>query len=159
VQQRTFDTYNDIDCFHYSGLHDAIKRRKHGYGKVTDHACRELRLKRLTREQAQQLVSRYDAIAPSDTPLFLRWAGMDEQSLWSAVDRHRNARAWRYEARNPVRVELEEPSASAVEAGRLAATEPCEFRLTPSKAPHRADDRYVLVGKGYVDPSELAFAG
>jgi N-acetyl sugar amidotransferase len=50
-QQRTFDTYNDVDSFHYSGIHDEIKTIKHGYGKVSDHASREIRLKRMTRNE------------------------------------------------------------------------------------------------------------
>jgi N-acetyl sugar amidotransferase len=39
-QNRTFDSYNDIDCWNYSDLHDYIKFLKFGYGKVVDHACR-----------------------------------------------------------------------------------------------------------------------
>jgi N-acetyl sugar amidotransferase len=41
-QSRTFDTYNDVDCWNYSDVHDYMKWVKHGYGKVVDHACREI---------------------------------------------------------------------------------------------------------------------
>ena len=36
---RTFDYYNDIDCWNYSNLHDYIKVLKHGYGKGTRSRC------------------------------------------------------------------------------------------------------------------------
>ena len=67
AQQRTFDTYNDVDCFHYSGIHDYIKFIKWGYGKVTDHACREIRLKRMTREEGIGMVRRYQNTKPKDS--------------------------------------------------------------------------------------------
>src|SRR5581483_5419993 len=124
-QQRSFDTYNDIDCFHYAGLHDAIKERKHGYGKVHDHACREIRLRRLTREQAQILAEQYGDIRPVDTRLFCEWLGIDEAAIWSCVDRHRDAIAGA----------AVEPSADQINAARLGIVDDCEFRITPSKAP------------------------
>ena len=40
---RTFDCYDFVDCFNYMNLHDEIKLIKHGFSKVTDHACREIR--------------------------------------------------------------------------------------------------------------------
>jgi hypothetical protein len=40
---RTFDTYDFVDCFNYMDIHDILKLYKHGYSKVTDHACREIR--------------------------------------------------------------------------------------------------------------------
>ena len=159
-QQRTFDTYNDIDCFHYAGVHDAIKERKHGYGKALDHACREIRLRRLSREQAASLVVRHRAVEPADLPLLLAWLGIDEAALWSAVDRQRSPKAWRKsESDEFAPAGRAEPDANRIEAARLPVQEACEFRLTPSKAPHRRDDHYVLVGKGYVDPKSIALTG
>lgn len=159
-QQRTFDRYNDIDCFHYSGVHDVIKQCKHGYGKAVDHACREIRLRRLTREQASALVVRYRSAVPADLPLLLEWIGVDEAALWSAVDRHRSSEAWKRSASGEfVAATRTQPEATRIEAARLPVKGDCEFRLTPSKAPHRRDDHYVLVGKGYVDPKSVAWAG
>lgn len=56
LQTRTFDTYNDVDCFNYSDVHDYIKYIKQEYGKVTDHVCRQIRLKRMTREEGRRLI-------------------------------------------------------------------------------------------------------
>jgi hypothetical protein len=159
-QQRSFDTYNDIDCFHYCGTHDAIKVRKHGYGRATDHACREIRLRRLSREQGAALAARYDKVEPQDLPLLLAWLGIDAPAVWSAVERHRSPKARRRGAGDTyVPAERAEPDSERIEAARLPLREACEFRLTCSKAPHRRDDHYVLVGKGYVDPKSIALAG
>ncbi len=56
---RTFDTYNDVDDLHYAGAHDLIKVLKHGFGKATDDACREIRYGRLTREDGIRLAASY----------------------------------------------------------------------------------------------------
>ncbi len=90
AQQRTFDTYNDVDCIHYSGLHDAIKFTKHGYGKVTDHAVRELRFGRLTRDEAIALVAKYRDVKPADLSAFLNWIELSERELFETLDRHRD---------------------------------------------------------------------
>ena len=47
----------DVHCFHSAGIHDYLKFLKVGYGKITDHACREIRLRRMTREEGIDLVS------------------------------------------------------------------------------------------------------
>lgn len=75
LQTRTFDTYNDVDCWNYSDVHDYIKWVKNGYGKVVDHACREIRLRRMTREEGIELVRQYQAREPQNLPLFfgLAW--------------------------------------------------------------------------------------
>jgi N-acetyl sugar amidotransferase len=153
IQTRTFDTYNDVDCFNYSDVHDYLKLVKHGYGKVTDHACREIRLGRLTREEAEELVEQYERREPRFLDQFLDWMGMN-RSGWEFVLDHfrsphrwsRNA-SWRWELqpRDPAA----RPSRAAIEAARLEKREGCTFRLTPSKRPDYADDRYILVGKGH----------
>lgn len=153
-QQRTFDTYNDVDCFHYSGLHDYIKFLKWGYGKVTDHASREIRLKRLTREHAVQLVERYQAAPPSDLPLFLQWLGMSEREFRPIIDAHRDQRIWSRDGEGAWRLSdsvIEHGRDPGVDEVRLPVKELCEFQLTPSKAPDVVDDHYVLVGRGWVD--------
>jgi N-acetyl sugar amidotransferase len=148
-QLRTFDTYNDVDCFHYSGLHDVIKQKKHGYGKALDHACREIRLRRLTREAGAALVEKYRTVKPADLALFCEWLGIDEAGVWAAVDRHRKLAS----------ESTSEPPRDLIDAARLDVRDGCTFRLTASKAPHRTDDHYVLIGKGHVDQRSIPLAG
>lgn len=152
--QRTFDPYNDVDCVHYAGLHDYLKFLKWGYGKATDHACREIRLRRLTREEAIDLVSRYEAVEPRDAPAFLDWIGMTRAELPSLLEPHRDARAWEatpgggWTLRDSIRNHRDDPG---VEAARLGTIGECSFRITPNKEPEADETRPVLHARGWVD--------
>jgi N-acetyl sugar amidotransferase len=79
--ERTFDKYNNVACFHYSGLHDYIKFLKHGYGVATDHAVREIRLGRLNRNEAILLANHYTSKVPSDIDLFLEWLAISRKEF------------------------------------------------------------------------------
>lgn len=139
-QTRTFDTYNDVDCFHYSDIHDYIKFLKWGYGKVTDHACREIRLKRLTREEGIDLVARYNPVAPKTLPLFLDWIGMTEESFWYLINE---------KCTQLTDSVLEHRNDGGVDAVRLEKKEKCDFSVTPSRKEGPDIENYTLIGKGY----------
>ena len=94
-QTRTFDTYNDVDCYNYSDVHDYIKFLKHGYGKVTDHASREIRLRRMTREQGLEMIKNYSNNSPRHLDMFLNWIGISENSFHYLLDQHRNPAIWK----------------------------------------------------------------
>ena len=153
-QQRTFDAYNDVDSFHYAGLHDYIKFLKWGYGKATDHASREIRLRRLTREQGARLVRRYETVFPSDLDLFLDWIGLTQSDLTALLDRHRDARVWsqdedgRWQLRDTVINHMTDPGVDDV---RLAVVDTCEFNAGSRRGMAATDDRYTLIGRGWVD--------
>ena len=89
-QTRTFDTYNDLDCWMHSDLHDYIKCANWGYGRASDHAVRELRFRRLTREQAGSVAYEYEAKPPANADLFLQWIGMTRNGFDFIRDQHRN---------------------------------------------------------------------
>lgn len=153
LQQRTFDTYNDVDCFHYSGLHDYIKFLKWGYGKVTDHASREIRLKRLTREEAVRLVAQYSHCYPTDVNLFLKWLDLPENDFWPMVDKFRDSSIWnksgeQWILKNSVVNYTDKPNLCFE---TIDPTINKKFILTRSKKPEAIDDGYVLVGRGWVD--------
>lgn len=94
VQTRTFDTYHDVDCWNYSDIHDYIKWIKYGYGTVVDHACREIRLGRLTREHAYKLIMNHITKQPRHLGLFLEWLGITKNSFWFLIDQHRSENHW-----------------------------------------------------------------
>ena len=94
VFNRTFDCYDYVDCFNYMDLHDQIKLYKHGYSKVTDHASREIRFGRLTREQGLALVRRHERAALKYCDQFCKWLGVTPRSLEFLLDQHRNPRFW-----------------------------------------------------------------
>ncbi len=155
VQQRTFNTYEDVHCMHSAGLHDCIKYLKLGYGKVTDHASREIRLRRMTREQGIEAVRRYAGVEPNDTARFLDWVEMDRERLFACIDRKRDPAAWRrnkegdWTLRDSI---LEHASDGGVDAVRLPAVdEGAEYHTTAAAEPESARDGYLLMGRGYVD--------
>lgn len=145
---RTFDCYDHIDCYNYIDLHDQIKLYKHGYSKVTDHACREIRHGRLTRAQALALVRRYEQVQPRFSRLFMDWLGVTESSLQFLMDQHRNLRHWA--STEPGQWTFK--GASTREPG--AETDVTES--IPARAQFQATDpwptenaKYIVIGKGY----------
>src|SRR6185436_2705778 len=139
-QERTFDTYNDVDCHHYSGLHDWTKFVKHGYGKALDHACREIRFGRLTREEGAALALKYRDRSPKDLGLFLAWLGMQGREFTTLLDAHRSPRAWARDseswAADAAWTLLDGPENHLNDPGVAAAAlphrGPCDFRMTQS---------------------------
>lgn len=93
-RSRTFDTYEHVDCFNYLNLHDLLKLYKHGYSKVTDHACREIRHGRLTRHDAEILVRHYESAPVEHLGLFQTWLGLTDTGLGFLLDQHRNPKYW-----------------------------------------------------------------
>jgi N-acetyl sugar amidotransferase len=155
IQQRTFDNYNDIDCFHYSGLHDYIKYLKHGYGKISDHASREIRFGRLTREEGIGLVKKYSQIMPKDLDLFFNWINIDKSAFQFLIDPHRSNliwerdyKTWEWILKDSIENHLHD---NEIDCVRLPKLKSCDFQLTKSKRPNYMDDKYILIGKGMIN--------
>lgn len=153
-QQRTFNTYEDVHCFHSAGVHDYLKFLKYGYGKVTDHASREIRLRRMTREQGAAMVADYAERVPADLPLFLEWAGMSEAEFYACLWHRRDPAIWERSRTDDYRLRdsvLNHVNDSGADRARLELLEErCEFRVTPEAEPN-AEDSYLLMGRGYID--------
>lgn len=152
-QQRTFDTYNDVDCFHYSGLHDYIKFLKSGFGKVTDHASREIRLKRMTREEGISLVSKFQNKKPKDLNLFLKWLNMDEKTFWKYINHFRDPRIWNKKNEEWILRDsiINHINDEGVDEVRLDKKEDCDFWLKPPRDKKSKENEYVLIGRGWVN--------
>lgn len=154
VQQRTFNTYEDVHCFHSAGVHDYIKYLKYGYSKVTDHATREIRLKRMTREEGIAKVLEYSERSPADLSLFLDWAEMSEREFLDCVWNRRDGRIWardksgEWVLRDRVDRHINDEGIDAV---RLEKKEECHYRVTPTAEPQTPDNQYLLMGRGYID--------
>jgi N-acetyl sugar amidotransferase len=152
-QQRTFNSYEDIHCFHSAGLHDYLKFLKYGYGKVTDHASREIRLGRMTREEGIQLVSEYACKKPDDLQIFLDWIGMSEEEFWRFADQWRDPQIWSMNNGNWRLLDSVENHYDdhGVDAVRLKKTGGWRYQLTGSQEPDPFPGNYLLMGRGYVD--------
>lgn len=83
---RTFDTFDHIDDWFYMNLHDILKQKKHGFGKVTDHVCREIRHKRISRDNAKNLVNYFSQKPSLYNKLFCEWLGIDLGSIDFIID-------------------------------------------------------------------------
>lgn len=152
LQTRTFDTYNDVDCWNYSDVHDYIKWVKYGYGKVVDHVCREIRLNHMTRNEGIELVKKYASIQPKNLLKFLNWVGMTEHGFHYIIDLHRNRKIWRRN-NNWEWAMTENIVDSLSEEGRnnsrLGAPKIFrDFLETPKGRSLDNENEYILIGKG-----------
>ncbi len=91
---RTFDCYDYVDCFNYMNIHDLLKLYKHGFSKVTDHASREIRHRRLTRDEGLSLVQLFEKAPIQYEPQLSEWLGIKPRSLQFLMNLHRNQRFW-----------------------------------------------------------------
>ena len=146
---RTFDCYDYVDCFNYMNLHDQLKLCKHGYSKVTDHASREIRHGRLTREEGLALVRRHELATVDYSQLFLDWLGVTQQSLQFIMNQHRNPHFWNQPEFGKwafngwsVRQDIDNPG--YVESCDL----PVIFEAN-DKLEYDRDAKYITIGKGW----------
>lgn len=91
---RTFNNFDHIDCYNFMNLHDQLKLYKCGFSKVTDHACSEIRHKRMTRNEGLALVREYEQKKPDNISLFCNWLNVREHSLNWSLSLHRNPLYW-----------------------------------------------------------------
>lgn len=146
---RTFDTYNDIDCWNYADVHDYIKFVKHGYSKVFDHATREIRLGHMTRQEGVHLVSKYLDKKPKHLKLFLNWIGMTENAFNSIIDQHRSHEIWQrndlweWEFKIDLLSRLNKNMSSELTSKLFTP-----FVNTGSRNSTDSKDCYILIGKG-----------
>lgn len=82
-QQRTHNTYESIYCKNNAGVHDYIKFLKYGYGKVTDHINRDIKFKRISREDAKFIVAKYERNIPEDLNYFLKWIKLSKKQFFN----------------------------------------------------------------------------
>jgi hypothetical protein len=144
--ERTFDTYDHVDCYNFMALHDLLKLYKHGYSKVTDHASREIRHGRLTRSQALALVRRHEQVPPQYLDLFAEWLGMTALGLRFLLDQQRNPRFWSED--EPGRWRFHGWSTLQGETSNADDASTIEF-TAHSRLSRNRDERYIIIGKGY----------
>jgi len=153
-QTRTFDTYNDVDCWNYSDVHDYIKWLKYGYGKVIDHASREIRLRHMTRAEGIFQVNKYLFEPPKNLSLFLDWLGITKNAFNYIIDQHRNLEIWERDENwvwrlrnNLIGGLLQESEMKQSNAPSIVFT---DFDLTQSGDSTDHPDKYILIGKGKI---------
>lgn len=96
--ERTYRRFSNLDDMHENGIHDYLKFIKVGYGRATDHSCKDIRAGLMTREQGVEMVRQYDHVKPrKDLDRWLKYVNMTEEVFDSICDTFRDSRVWRVE--------------------------------------------------------------
>lgn len=93
--ERTYRRMSNLDDMHENGIHDYMKYIKFGYGRATDHCCKDIRAGIMTRDQAIEIVRQRDPIKPKDLYRWLEYVGWTEEKFDSIADSYRDPRVWR----------------------------------------------------------------
>lgn len=91
---RTYRTMSNLDDMHENGAHDYLKYIKFGYGRATDHTCKDIRAGLMPRDKAIELVNYYDPVKPRDLQRWLEYVGMTEDEFDRIADTFRDPRVW-----------------------------------------------------------------
>jgi N-acetyl sugar amidotransferase len=76
-KERTFNIYENAECYFNDTVHDYKKFFKFGYGRATDHASQLIRLGYITREQGLELIKHYDVLEHHEKLIeYLEWIGI-----------------------------------------------------------------------------------
>ena len=97
--ERTYRMFSNLDDMHENGIHDYLKFIKLGYGRGTDHSCKDIRGGLMTREQGIEMVHKYDHVKPlRDLTRWLKYVNMTEEEFDVICDTFRDKRVWRIES-------------------------------------------------------------
>jgi len=87
----TYTNYENLDEKMH-GLHDYLKFVKYGFGRATDHACIDIRNKRMTRDEGLELVRKYDGKYPKLAIAdFIEYSGMNKEQIDKIIDSFTNS--------------------------------------------------------------------
>jgi N-acetyl sugar amidotransferase len=95
--ERTYRRMSNLDDMHENGVHDYLKYVKFGYGRCTDHVCKDVRAGLMSRADGIELVRRMDHVKPRDLQRWLEYVGMSEAEFDRIADTFRDPRVWRHE--------------------------------------------------------------
>jgi len=92
--QRTYRRASNLDDRYENGIHDLLKFVKFGYGRGSDHSSKDVRTGYMTREEAIEMVRKYDHVVSDDLQYWLEYVDMSEEEFWRTADRFRDPRVW-----------------------------------------------------------------
>jgi hypothetical protein len=146
---RTFDCYDYVDCFNYMDIHDLLKLYKHGYSKVTDHATREIRFGRLSRDNAIALVRHHEQAPLRYKQQFCEWLGINEHALQFMLDQHRNSQFWRKAAYGTWEFQGWSTISNQVTHVDIKSESKRIAFQSNDKLEYDRDHNYITIGKGW----------
>jgi N-acetyl sugar amidotransferase len=92
--ERTYRRMSNLDDMHENGMHDYLKFVKFGYGRATDHCCKDIRSGRMTRKEAIEIVRKMDHVKSKDLERWLSYVNMTEEEFDRIADGFRDSRVW-----------------------------------------------------------------
>jgi hypothetical protein len=93
--ERTYRRFSNLDDMHENGAHDYLKFVKLGYGRGTDHSMKDIRAGRMTRDEAIDMVRKYDHVKPMrDLKRWFEYASVTEAQFDQTCDMFRDPRVW-----------------------------------------------------------------
>jgi hypothetical protein len=96
--ERTYRLMSNLDDMHENGIHDYLKFVKVGYGRGSDHSCKDIRAGLMSREEGIEMVKKYDHVKPRrDLERWLAYVSMTEEEFDETCDTFRDPRVWRIE--------------------------------------------------------------
>jgi hypothetical protein len=78
--------YEKIEC-HMQGVRDYIKFLKRGYSRVTQMTVLDIRNGRMTKEEAEELIYKYEGKKPPSLEVFLEYLDMKESEFNEIVSK------------------------------------------------------------------------
>jgi N-acetyl sugar amidotransferase len=91
---RTHRRESHLNNFHDNGVHDYMKYVKFGYGRCTDHVCRDIRNGVMTRKEGIDLIRQHDHVVPGDVKTWCEYVGIDRLEFDRVADTFRDPRVW-----------------------------------------------------------------
>lgn len=92
--ERTYRRASNLDDMHENGIHDYMKYVKFGYGRASDHVCKDIRAGIMTRGEGIETVRKMDPVKSKDLRRWLDYVGWTEQQFDEAADLFRDPRVW-----------------------------------------------------------------
>tara|TARA_Y100001970_G_C14251985_1_gene872522 strand:- start:229 stop:1371 length:1143 start_codon:yes stop_codon:yes gene_type:complete len=92
--ERTYRKVSNLDDMHENGIHDYLKYIKFGYGRATDHVCKDIREGKMTREEGINIIRKMDHIKSKDLYRWLKYIDMTEEEFDRIADTFRDPTVW-----------------------------------------------------------------
>lgn len=92
--ERTYRKLSNLDDMHENGIHDYMKFVKFGYGRATDHVCKDIRSGLMTRVDGIEIIKKMDPVKSKDLYRWLIYVGWSEEKFDYIADTFRDPRVW-----------------------------------------------------------------
>jgi N-acetyl sugar amidotransferase len=137
LQERTYNTYESVHCSVQSGVQDYLKYIKFGYSRVHDDVAKDIRLKRLSLQDADCLVRYFSSITPSSLEPFYQWLGIDQNEFESIV--------LKLDSRDG------KDTAEIIRDDVNDVVSKLEYAVTPLLEEQNFTEEFILLGRSFID--------